>query len=203
MNTKLKFRLGLQWGALAWLGYVVIQSVRDALPMAAPWIVVRDSLPKAALWILACALLAVGSRWARAAVAFGILGQLAFGLHEAAWLYPPETWTQLGVATVVRSALHCSGVALCLGMVPLVAWPLEGPRVVLALLALGRFREAWARSGGAVALMAAVPIVALNHATLALLGLEFAPLGLAVLTLGLARYGDVMVAWPWRGRQAG
>ena len=37
MNRKQKFRLGLQWGSLAWLGYVTVQSVRESSPLMFAW----------------------------------------------------------------------------------------------------------------------------------------------------------------------
>jgi hypothetical protein len=80
----------------------------------------------------------------------------------------------------------------------------EGPRVTVALLALGRVRDAWARAGGAVALLAAVPVVMLNRATLNLfMENEVGLFVLAVALLVLARYGEVIVALPSKGRQLG
>jgi hypothetical protein len=59
---------------------------------------------------------------------------------------------------------------MCLPLLPLVVWRVERPRVVLALLALGRFREARAQSGGVVmAVLAAAAVVLCNHALLDLL----------------------------------
>ena len=158
---------------------------------------------KAALWTVAFGLLLAGSRWARAAVALAVVAQLAFGYQEAAWLYPASSWPQLGNLTTAMLALHTSGLASCLAMAPLVLWRLDEPRAALALLALGRRREAWLRSGGALSLLAAVPVVALNHVTLELLEKAIAPFCLAALALVLVRYGEVMVAWPLRGKQVG
>jgi hypothetical protein len=111
---------------------------------------------------------------------------------------------EIGVSSTVRSVLHTSGIALCLGLLPLVAWRVEGPRVTVALLALGRVRDAWARAGGAVALLAAVPVVMLNRATLNLfMENEVGLFVLAVALLVLARYGEVIVALPSKGRQLG
>lgn len=191
MDTKQKLRLGLQWGALAWLGYITVRSV------------LIGSSPVMFAWILACVLLVTGSRWARAVVVLGILVQLAHGALEAVKYLTPGDLGDVPMKAVVRATLGHSGLALCLGMLPLVAWRLERPRLVLALLALGRFRDAWARAGGGIALLAAVPVVALNHAMMSFFRESRAGLvGLAALGLVLlvARYGEVIVAWPVKGR---
>lgn len=192
MDTKQKFKLGLQWGALAWLGYIAVQAV------------LLGSCPVMFTWMLACVLLVGGSRWARAAVVLAILAQLTHGVFEAVKYLTPGDLTDVPMKVIVRAVLRHSGIALCLGMLPLVAWRVERPRVVVALLALGRNRDAWARSGGAVAMFAAMPVIVLNHATMSffresrvgLLGL-----GAVALLALLARYGEVMVAWPLKGRQ--
>lgn len=192
MDTKERFRLGLQWGALAWLGYITVQSVLT-------W-----STPVMFAWMLACVLLATGSRWARAAVVLGVLVQLTHGAFEAAMYLTPGDLRDVPMKNIVRAVLAHSGIALCLGMLPLVAWRLERPRVVVALLAVGRFREAWARSGGALALLAAMPVIALNHAMMSFFRESRAGLlGLAAVALLLlvARYGEVIVALPLKGKQ--
>ncbi len=192
MDAQERFRLALQWGALAWLGYVAVQTAR------------LGSCPMVFAWMLACALLAAGSPWARGAVAVAILAQLAHGAFEAVKYLTPGDISQLPTSYIVRAALLHSGIALCLGMLPLVAWRAERPRVVLALLAVGRVRDAWARSGGGLALLAAVPVIGLNHATMSFLReSRVGVLGLtavAVLLL-VARYGKVIVALPLKGRQ--
>ena len=191
MDTKQKLRLGLQWGALAWLGYVTVRSV------------LIGSSPVLFAWMLAGVLLATGSRWARAAVVLGILVQLTHGALEAVKYLTPGDLGDVPTKDVVRAALSHSGVALCLGLLPLVAWRLERPRLVLALLALGRFRDAWARSGGGIALLATMPVLALNHAMMSFFRESRAGLiGLAALGLLLlvASYGEVIVAWPVKGR---
>lgn len=197
MDTKQKFRLGLQWGALAWLGYITVQALRAA-PFDPRLLFILESEQKALPWLIACVCIAVGSRWARASVLLGILVQLIYGVSTAVFLYPRYTWPQLGMSCVVLSSLQCTGIAMCLGMLPLVLWRVEHPRVVLALLALGRWRDAWARSGGAVAVLAALPVIALNHALRDVFDGELVSLSLiAVLgVFALARYGEVMFAWP-------
>jgi hypothetical protein len=69
------------------------------------------------------------------------------------------------------------------------------------MLVRGRWSNAWTRSGGVVALLTAVPIVTLNRTLLDALDLNLPPLLLATLALLLLRYGDVMLAWPLKGRQ--
>ena len=190
MNTKQSFRLGLQWGALAWLGYIAVQSVRESSPLMFAW--------AAALGVLACS-----SRWGRGVVALGIFAQLACGLVEAARIYPPEVFADISVHRLAMSWLWRSGVALCLPLVPLVAWRAEPLRVTVALLAMGRWRDAWTRSGGTVALLAAAPVIAINRATLDLCSDQLVPLGLVATALLLVRYGDVIMALPTKGRQPG
>jgi hypothetical protein len=192
MDTKQKLRLGLQWGALAWLVYITVQSA------------LLGSCPMVFVWMVVCGLLAAGSRWARAAVAVAILAQLTHGAFEAVKYLTPGDISQFPMLFIVKAALRHSGIALCLGMLPLIAWPIERPRVVLALLGLGRVRDAWARSGGGLALLCAVPVIALNHATMSFLReSKIGLLGLAAVALSLlfVRYGEVMVAWPLNGRQ--
>jgi hypothetical protein len=66
---------------------------------------------------------------------------------------------------------------------------------------LGRFRDAWARSGGLVAVLAAIPMVIVNHATLRFFHEE--QLGTFVIggvLLVLARYGEVIFMLPVKGK---
>lgn len=62
------------------------------------------------------------------------------------------------------------------------------------MLVRGRWRDAWTRSGGVVAVLTAVPVVTLNRTLLDALDLKLPPLLLAMLALILLRYGDVMLA---------
>jgi hypothetical protein len=147
MNPRNQAMLGLQWGACAWLVYVVFQSVRAGL-----W-------PMAALWIASCALIAARSRWARAVVALGILAQVLIGLTEGARLAGLP-----GVSGSLAFWLSFS-LPMCAPLVPLVLWRVEEPRIVVGLLALGRWREARARSGRLIVLSAAA-VVLCNRALL-------------------------------------
>ena len=127
---------------------------------------VHESRPLVFAWCAALVALAVSPRWARGVVAAGVLAQLAYGLHEAARIYPPEVFADVSVHRLTMAWLRRSGVALCLPLVPLVAWHAHELRVTVALLAMGRGRDAWTRSGGALSLIAAVPVMAINRATL-------------------------------------
>lgn len=201
MDTKQKFRLGLQWGALAWLGYVVVQYGVWVIPIAAAGHFPSGHALKMAPLILAAVLFAARSRWARAAIALGVAVQFALGVETAAFLYKPYVWPEIGTYAAVSGVLGCLGLAMCLPLVPLLAWPLDAPRATLAMLARGRFRDAWVGSGGVVALLTAVPVVTLNRTLLDALDLQLAPLLFTMLALALLRYGDVMLAWPLKGRQ--
>jgi len=159
MKTRNPWLLGLQWGAWAWLGYINVLTLGGLLvvgymsytgheppPWANHWSSVSEGLPQDAAWIVSFALIAAGSRWARLAVAVAIAGQCAVSLG----------WWGRG------------WVPMCAPLLPLVVLRLEEPRVVLALLALGRWREALARSGGVRAALVAAGVVSLNHALLEL-----------------------------------
>jgi hypothetical protein len=189
MDAKQKLRMGLQWGALAWLVYIAVQAIRDELNWAL------------LVWPVGILLLVAGSRWARHAVALGIAVQLVYGFREAFRVFPLDFCPELGPYWIVIVWLCRSGIAQCLGMVPLVLWRAEGLRVTAAMCMLGRFRDAWTRSGGLVAMLAAIPMVIVNHATLRFFHEE--ELGTFVIggiMLVLARYGEVIFMLPLKGK---
>jgi hypothetical protein len=189
MSTKQKTILGLQWGAFAWLSYIAVQQILDK----------RDWALLA--WPVGILLLVSGSRWARHVVALGIAVQLAYGIHEAIPFFQLGICREMGTYWNVINWLLMSGIAQCIGMVPLVLWGAEGLRVTAAMCLLGRFRDAWAHSGGFVAILAAIPVVIVNHATLRFFHEE--ELGAFVIggvLLVLARYGEVIVMLPLKGK---
>src|SRR4051812_7326833 len=130
MKTRNPWVLGLQWGAWAWLGYIALEMClyfaqsyslawrREFLPIwMNDWIAYDHGQVLAATWMVAFALVTSGSRWARAAVAIAIVGQAAQRCGLRSWL------------------------PMCAPLLPLAVLRAEEPRVVLALLALGRRRE--------------------------------------------------------------
>lgn len=194
--------MGLQWGALAWLSYLLVRCANDVSSKLAAQVWLCDSTLKLASLILAGVLLLAGSRWARASVGLAIVVQLAPGIHEVAQRWDPDLWREIGVSSPTIRALDMCGVEACLPLIPLVLWRIDRQRVALALLAMGRGRAAWERAGGAVAALAALPMLALNHATVDLLRfLEPAWACAVVGALAIVRYGEVIVAWPLKGRQ--
>ncbi len=153
--------MGLQWGACAWLGYVAWHACLDVwrtplgetltlLPehwfIAMHWIL-------APAWIAAIGLILADSPWSRAFVAAAILMRVVVGAaHAASYGGVPDPAFTAGFF-----------VPMCLPLLPLVLMRVEEPRVALALAALGRWREAAARSGGVRALLVAVAVLSVNH----------------------------------------
>jgi hypothetical protein len=117
----------------------------------------------AVLWIVACALVAAGSRWARVAVAMGIVGQVVVGCYEAARLANLP-----GISGSIAFWASFS-LPMCVPLLPLVACRAERPHAALALIASRRWREALPRGGVAVAVLAATAVVLGNRALLDLL----------------------------------
>jgi hypothetical protein len=161
MNAKNRWLLGLQWGACLWLPYVLwdagidfrsqIESLQDLIDT---WPRFWWGLGYALFlpgWIATVVLLVAGSRWARPAVATMILLRVA----------------EAGIHTYERQLGHADAtlfVSVLAPVLPLVVLRLEEPRVVLALAALGRWREALARSGGVVALLIALAVLSTHEA---------------------------------------
>jgi hypothetical protein len=163
MNTRSQWSSGLQWGACAWLGYltwtacayVVCSALERSLASTFAVGDVLDLLtwPIAVLYLVLLALVAAGSRWARPVAALTILGRIALGFAEGRHYGGVPSF-----AFTMRFAMPA------LPLLPLALLRVEAPRVVLALLAHRRWREAALRFGGAVPVLVAAGVVSLNHA---------------------------------------
>jgi len=154
MNVKNRWLYGLQWGACLWLPYVLRDAAQDFyyaglshLPEGWPrlwwtpfYVLIFPG------WLAAVALLVAGSRRARLAVTMMVLARIAVAAVETHAMQMPDGGAQYIVP-------------LFLPLLPLVVLRVEEPRVVLALAALGRWREALARSGGVVALLVALAVL--------------------------------------------
>jgi hypothetical protein len=161
MTARNQWSQGLQWGACAWLGYVAWHAVLDFYDTPLGWM--RDAFPGswyfalrwflAPAWLLAIALIAAGSPRSRAVVGVGILAQVVMGCAESG-----RPFGEFIPHWAMQNFLP-----MCLPLLPLVVLRVEEPRVVLALLALGRWREALARSGGFRTALVAAALVSLNH----------------------------------------
>jgi hypothetical protein len=190
METKQKVQMGLQWGAFAWLSYIAYQAIDEKHDWAL------------LVWPLGILLIVVGSRWARHAVALGIVVQLTYGARGAISMQELGIYEGMGTYWTVINWLQMLGTAQCIGMIPLVLWRAEGLRITAAMCMLGRFRDAWIRSGGVVAILASIPMVIVNHATLRFFHEEeIGPFVVAGLLLMLARYGEVIFMLPLKGKQ--
>lgn len=156
MTARNKVILGLQWGGCAWLAYLAAKMLKSLveltillplgveIPWAARWGAIYQGHLHAASWLVALALIAAGSRWARPAMVATLAWHFALNWGWG-WGWIP----------------------MCVPLLPLVVWRVEEPRVVLAMLALGRWREAAARSGGVMVVAVAVATVATNRVLLA------------------------------------
>jgi hypothetical protein len=160
MTIREQWSQGLQWGGCAWIGYRVALSVYE-VAVRWRWAPFARALqpigPVAALWLVALLFIAAGSRWARLAVAAAILGQVAFGLREGAERWSadfPLAWVLIPIVPV------------CVPALPLAFVRVESPRVVVALVVLGRWREAAARVGSVVPVLVAAGVFAGNRAVL-------------------------------------
>src|SRR5262249_11247990 len=105
-------------------------------------------------WFVAMALVAAGSGWSRAAVGAAILAKVVLEGDGFGW-----TPTFARISPWIIQAL----LLVALPLIPLVVSRVEEPRVVLALLALGRWREAYARSGGWRTALIAVAVVSIER----------------------------------------
>lgn len=171
MTARQQWSQGLEWGGWAWVTYVAAHELRDLVDPAwrsnpQQWPVARfhletgwpaESWLAAALWLVAAAMIAIGAKRARTAVAAAILAQAVLGASEglthAEDLRDSWVW---GSHVVGTFGLF---VPLCLPALPLVFFRVERPRVVLSLLGVGRWREAWARSGGVGVLMVTIAVL--------------------------------------------
>lgn len=174
MTARQQWSQGLQWGACAWLCYVIAHTVLDLVDPAwrdnpQGWTLPRFHLETgwpagswltAALWLAAAVMVAAGARRARPAVAAAILAQTALGLLEASH-NPPGADAPLGLYSQVALALGLF-LPVCLPALPLAFLRVERPRTVVSLLAKGRWHDAWSRSGGPGVLMVALAVLWLH-----------------------------------------
>jgi hypothetical protein len=177
MTARNQWSQGLQWGACAWLCYVVLRELGGELSQllareGSPW-----TLPRwmcgwgygwhvAAVWAVALSLIIVGSRWSRVAVAAAISMQALVAVRSASSYAgePDSVWF------VLRFFLP-----MCVPLLPLLVLRVEQPRVALALAALGRWSEARVRFGGIGVLAVAIAVISLNRGALDLLGYGLDP----------------------------
>jgi len=162
MTARQQWSHGIQWGGLAWLGYVSFRAAIDAYhrplgdslrALPASWFCAA-SWPLAAAWLSALVLIVRGSPWSRVVMGGAILAQILVGAAEAA---------SYGGAPNPTSFTLRFFLPMCLPLLPLVVLRVGRPRVVIALAALGRWREAWARFGGLGPLAVAVALVSVNR----------------------------------------
>jgi hypothetical protein len=104
-------------------------------------------------WVAAIALIVAGSGWSRVAVGAGILIQV---LAECSGPIRADLTPLIALQIFLIVALP---------LIPLVVLRVREPRLVVALLALGRWREALARSGGWRTALIAAAVVSLPHGT--------------------------------------
>jgi hypothetical protein len=153
MNTRNQWTHGLQWGACAWLGYIIARTLPTAVKYGDPL-----QVSMAGAWFVSAALFLVGARWARGALGVAMLAQALYGTVTA--IHFADT---PDVPFVLRYFLPMS-----LPLLPLLWLGAERPRVVLAMIALGRWRDAGRELGGGrawVTVLVAVGLVSINHAT--------------------------------------
>jgi hypothetical protein len=201
MTARNQWSQGLQWGAFAWLGYIVLRALGGEVQRLLVVTQTLSNVPDwmcdpswgwqvATAWVAALVLVAAGSRWARLAVGAAMV------LHAV---------------VAGGEAVHCDRVLFVLTrflpmsvpLLPLLVLRVERPRVVLALAALGRWREARARFGGVGVLAVAAALVSLNHASWDMLGavgmvcsLEPEPYAaLGILWAGVLPV--TLFAWAW------
>jgi hypothetical protein len=160
MSIRNQWIQGLQWGGGAWLVWVAggafLHASHCSLAPEPYFFVSVASLAQrsalAAVWIAALAL--TWTRWSRAGVAVAVVVQGVLGTIEAA-RYPGEM--HLGWALTFW-------LPMSLPVLPLLFMEPERPRLTLALLAVGRWRDAIAQLSGWRWLGVAAAVVLLNRA---------------------------------------
>jgi hypothetical protein len=163
MSIRNEWRQGLQWGGCAWLGWVAWSSFLHA--WHCPLFPGPDFLPSlgwftytrllAAVWI--AALLLSWTRWSRAGVAVAIAMQAIVGSIGAAMKF--DLWWSITV-----------WIPMSLPVIPLIFMEPERPRLTLALLMVGRWRDACAQLKGWRWLLVAVGTALLNRVGWSMLG---------------------------------
>jgi len=162
VSTRNQWIQGLQWGACAWLGWVAWSALLHAwhcsiaptpyFLISVAWLAERSLL--AAVWLAALAL--TWTRWSRVGVVIALVVQAVAGTVDAAG-YEGE----LHVAWALTFWLPMS-----LPLLPLLFMEPDRPRLTLALLAVGRWRDAVAQLAGFRWLFVAAGVVLLNRAGL-------------------------------------
>lgn len=140
---------GLQWGAVAWLGYILAHTLPVALKYGHP-----DELVMAGAWLLSASLLLAGSRWARLTLGAALLAQAVTGAASAI-----QFANEPDVHFVLRYFLPMS-----LPLLPLLWLGAERPRYTIALALVGRGRDAARTLAGCRWLLVAAGLVSLNRA---------------------------------------
>jgi hypothetical protein len=151
MNVRSQWVQGLQWGACAWLGYITTSGVVRAYHASSyGWHGPR--LVVAAAWLVAFAL--CWTRWSRPAVATAMVVQMATSLADAA-----------GYEGDMHAAWALTfWLPMSLPLLPLLFFRKPNrPRLTLALLAMGRWREAMAELSGWRWPLVAAGVVLLNR----------------------------------------
>lgn len=154
MDTRKQCIQGLEWGACAWLGWVAWTDVRTA------WHSAFDAQCSllAAVWLAALAL--TWTRWSRVGVAVALVVQAVVGTMIAM-----SDEGEVHLWWVLTFWLPMS-----LPLLPLLFMEPERPRLTLALLAVGRWRDAIAQLRGWRWLFVAAGVVLLNRAGWATFG---------------------------------
>jgi hypothetical protein len=161
---KDEWRKGLQWGSVAWLAHIFVRhayslaidagySLREAHHTVPP----SEIIPTAA-WGLAFAL--IWTRWSRIAAGAAI-GLWALQSALACTVFP-------SAHEAVRA--WAFGLPMVLPLLPVLAIPPERPRLTLALILVGRWRDAIRELAGWRWIAVAAGIYLLDRSANAALG---------------------------------
>jgi hypothetical protein len=163
---KEQWTKGLQWGGIAWLGWIAASSLATALRTAHYGVYLPHLIPAAA-WSLALAL--TWTRWSRVGVAGAVAAQVVSG----AVLTDIHSYYQFCSVDdgPVRSYLDLqpllsSFVPMILPVLPLLFLIPERPRLTVALALVGRFRDAARSLAGFRWLLVAAGVVLLARSGL-------------------------------------
>lgn len=149
-DMKDQWKQGLQWGALAWLGWVAVRSAVAASHGASTVVAVA--------WLAALAL--TWTRWSRVGVGAALLVQAAAGISRAA-SYEGEMHVPWMLTFFVPMSLP---------LLPLLFIAPERPRLTLALAFVGRWRDAARSLAGFRWIAVAGGVLLLNRAAWRALG---------------------------------
>lgn len=143
-----QWKQGLQWGGVAWLGYLLWHTIGDTWGYYSPVFTSR-----AVLWAASALALALGIRYARAVLGGAILFQIITGTLDAMG-YGGD----MPIAWALKFWLP-----MTLGLVPLLFMAPERPRLTVALALVGRWRDAYATLAGWRWILVAYVVVYANH----------------------------------------